>query len=70
MTTIEKNAPDGALDRLLTECFAGGERRRRELRLSEAQARRVAERYPASQVRPMGGSWYEITFQGAYRYGN
>ena len=28
-----------------------------------------AAAYPAD-VRPMGGSWYEITFQGAFTYGN
>lgn len=70
MTTIEKNAPDGALDRLLSECFAGGERRRRELRLSESQARQVVQLCPGSQVRPMGESWYEITFQGVRYYGS
>jgi len=29
----------------------------------------LAAAYPAD-VRPMGGSWYEITFQGAFTYGN
>ena len=57
------------LDKLLSQCFAGGELLRRELRLSRAQAERLAADYPA-QVRPMGENWYEITFQGAYFHGN
>ena len=68
MTTIEKKAPAGGMGRLLSECFAGGEICRRELRLSREQAGQVARDYPASQVRPMGDSWYEITFQGALSY--
>ena len=52
-----------ALSALISECFVGGEICRRELRLSEEQAGLLARDYPAS-VRPMGGSWYEITFQG------
>ena len=43
--------------------------RRLELRLSAEQAEELAAAYPAD-VRPMGGSWYEITFQGAFTYGN
>ena len=65
MTKIENMREDSGLGRLLSECFAGGERLRRELRLSEE----LAAAYPAD-VRPMGGSWYEITFQGAFTYGN
>ena len=65
MTKIENMREDSGLGRLLSECFAGGERLRRELRLSAEQA----AAYPAD-VRPMGGSWYEITFQGAFTYGN
>ena len=38
-------------------------------RLSAEQAEELAAAYPAD-VRPMGGSWYEITFQGAFTYGN
>ena len=34
-----------------------------------ADAEELAAAYPAD-VRPMGGSWYEITFQGAFTYGN
>ena len=56
------------LDKLLSQCFAGGELLRRELRLSEAQAAYVADAYPA-QVRPMGEHWYEITFQEAFYNG-
>ena len=65
MTKIENMREDSGLGRLLSECFAGGERLRRELRLSAEQAEELA-----ADVRPMGGSWYEITFQGAFTYGN
>ena len=34
MTKIENMREDSGLGRLLSECFAGGERLRRELRLS------------------------------------
>ena len=61
MTKIENMREDSGLGRLLSECFAGGERLRRELRLSAEQAEELAA---------MGGSWYEITFQGAFTYGN
>ena len=54
----------------MSECFAGGERRRRELRLSREQARQVERLCPDSQVRAMGGSWYEISFQGVRYYGS
>ena len=69
MTKIENMREETGLGRLLYECFAGGELLRRELRLSRAQAERLAADYPA-QVRPMGENWYEITFQGAYFHGN
>ena len=69
MTKIENRQEETGLGRLLSECFAGGERLRRELRLSPVQAERLAADYPA-QVRPMGENWYEITFQGAYFHGN
>ena len=69
MTKKENMREDSGLGRLLSECFAGGERLRRELRLSAEQAEELAAAYPAD-VRPMGGSWYEITFQGAFTYGN
>ena len=65
MTKIENMREDSGLGRLLSECFAGGELLRRELRLSRAQAERLAADYPA-QVRPMGDHWYAITFPGAY----
>ena len=38
MTKIENMREDSGLGRLLSECFAGGERLRRELRLSAEQA--------------------------------
>ena len=56
MTKIENMREDSGLGRLLSECFAGGERLRRELRLSAEQAEELAAAYPAD-VRPMGGSW-------------
>ena len=37
--------------------------------MSHSKAEELAAAYPAD-VRPMGGSWYEITFQGAFTYGN
>lgn len=61
MTTIEEEQDLGAL---ISQCFAGGRLRRRELRLSAGQAGLLARSYPAD-VRPMGDGWYEITFQGA-----
>ena len=69
MTKIENRTEEAGLGRLLSECFAGGELLRRELRLSRVQAERLAADYPA-QVRPMGENWYEITFRGAYSHGN
>ena len=69
MTKREDLEEDGGLERLLSECFAGGEYLRRELRLTRVQAQHLAERYP-THVRDLGESWYEITFQGAYFYGN
>ena len=56
------------LDRLISQCFAGGELLQRELRLTEAQAAYVAGHYCA-QVIPMGEHWYEITFQEAFYNG-
>ena len=47
----------------MSQCFAGGEVRRRELRLTGEQAGLIARRYPAG-VSPMGDGWYEVTFQG------
>ena len=52
------------LERMLSECFEGGQRLSRELRLSEAEACYIAQHY-AALLRPMGEQWYEITFQGA-----
>ena len=66
--TIPVITPDPELDRLISQCFAGGELLRRELRLTEAQAAYVAGHY-AAQVIPMGEHWYEITFQEAFYNG-
>lgn len=59
MSTIEERR----LDALVSRCFAGGELRRRELRLTGEQAGLLAGRYPA-KVSPMGDGWYEVLFQG------
>ena len=52
------------LERRISESFEGGQIRRRELRLTEAEAGYVALTYPAD-LRPLGDHWYEITFMGA-----
>ena len=44
MTKIENMREDSGLGRLLSECFAGGERLRRELRLSAEQAEEAGRR--------------------------
>ena len=66
--TIPVITPDPELDRLISQCFAGGELLRRELRLTDTQAACVAGCYGA-QVVPMGEHWYEITFQEAFYNG-
>ncbi|MCC8121953.1 MAG: hypothetical protein LIO58_00185 [Oscillospiraceae bacterium] len=71
MSRIEINERDSEIERRLgdkiSDCFSGGELRRRELRLTEEEARCIARLYPA-QVRPMGQAWYEIVFQGAEQH--
>ena len=56
------------LDKKLSQAFAGGAVRRRELRLTAGEAAWMAARYPA-RVIPLGPGgdkgWYEIIFQGA-----
>ena len=59
---------EAQLDKKLSEAFAGGGIRRRELRLTGEEAAWVAARYPApvGPLGPGGGKyWYEIIFQGA-----
>lgn len=56
-----------SLGETLSLAFRGGERRRRELRLTEAEAGEIARRYSA-QVRDLGDGWYEIEF-GGVEYG-
>ena len=63
-----ENIEARALDRLLSQCFDGGERLQRELRLTPGQAEALAADYPAD-VRPLGGDWYDITFREAFSYG-
>lgn len=59
---------EAQLDKKLSEAFAGGGIRRRELRLTDEEATWAAARYPVRVV-PMGPGgdkhWYEIIFQGA-----
>ena len=59
---------EAQLDKKLSEAFAGGGIRRRELRLTDEEAAWAAARYPVRVV-PMGPGgdkhWYEITFRGA-----
>ena len=55
-------------DRLLSSAFHGGETVCRELRLSDEDARFLAEHYPAT-VEAMGEQWYQITFKGATQVG-
>lgn len=50
------------LDRLLSAAFRGGETLSRELRLSEEDARLLADHYPAA-VKPLGEQWYQVTFK-------
>ncbi len=57
-----------AFERLLSAAFQGGERICRELRLSDEDARFLADHYPAV-VRPMGEQWYQVTFEGADQLG-
>lgn len=57
-----------AFDRLLSSAFHGGELTRRELRLSDEQARFLAEHYPAT-VTPLGEQWYQVTFEEANQVG-
>ena len=68
MTRNENHQEAEDLGHLLSRCFAGGEMLRRELRLTEAQAARLAELDRAGVI-PMGEQWYEITFQEAFKYG-
>ena len=59
---------EAQLDKKLSQAFAGGGIRRRELRLTDEEAAWAAARYPVRVV-PMGPGgdkhWYEIIFQGA-----
>lgn len=48
-------------DRLLSSVFHGGERKSRELRLSEEDAHFLADHYPAT-VEHLSGQWYQVTF--------
>ena len=55
-------------DRLLSSAFHGGELTCRELRLSDEDARFLAEHYPAT-VTPLGEQWYQVTLKGAIQVG-
>ena len=70
MSTDRENVSWEPLERRLSECFEGGARLRRELRLSQAEAGYIARNY-AALLRPLGEQWYEIIFQGAFEcYGD
>ena len=59
---------EAQLDKKLSEAFAGGGIRRRELRLTDEEAAWAAARYPVRVLLldPGGDkNWYEIIFQGA-----
>jgi hypothetical protein len=56
------------LERLLSDAFQGGERTSRELRLSDEDARLLAQRYPVG-VQPLGEQWYEVIFKEAHQLG-
>ena len=59
---------EAQLDKTLSEAFAGGGVRRRELRLTSEEAAWAVARYPVRVVLlgPGGDkNWYEIIFQGA-----
>lgn len=56
------------LDKLLSAAFHGGERRCRELRLSEEDARFLTEHYPAA-AQSLGEQWYLISFEEADELG-
>lgn len=63
MTAIEHQIDPQRIHDLFSTCFEGGERRQRELRLTEEEAQ-YAQTHFSAQLRPMGESWYEITFVG------
>lgn len=54
------------LERLVSSAFCGGERLCRQLRLSDEDARFLAEHYPVT-LDPLGEQWYQITFQSMQR---
>ena len=58
-----------AFDRDRSAAFPGGERVSRELRLTGEQVQYLAGHYSAS-VEPLGGQWYQVTFQGAMNCGS
>ncbi len=49
----------------LSALFHGGERRRRELRLSLAECDYLARTYPTAVLTPMVENWYELFWKEA-----
>lgn len=60
-----KNMEEHTLHDCFSRLFDGGERLRREVRLTAEQARWAVEHYPAV-LTPLGDGWYDMEFQGAY----
>ena len=56
-----------AFERELSAAFCGGEVLCRELRLTDEQAEYLAETCPTAAVEPLGGQWYQVSFEGAAR---
>lgn len=54
------------LELLVSSAFCGGERLNRQLRLSDEDARFLAEHYPVT-LAPLGEQWYQITFHSMQR---
>jgi len=52
-------------EKRLSALFRGGERRRRELRLTQAEFDYLTRAYPAAVLTPMGESWYELSWKKA-----
>lgn len=53
-----------AIETKISAAFCGGKIRRRELRLTGAEADYVRA-HCAARLVPMGGQWYEIIFTGS-----
>jgi hypothetical protein len=52
-------------EKRLSVLFCGGERLRRELRLTPAEYDYLVRTYPAAALTPMGENWYELVWKEA-----